>query len=99
MKRAAFCVLTLSLTAALVFGQANRNRNNALSPARDATASLNGKTVSISYSAPSMRGRTIFGPSGIVAKDPTAPVWRAGADNATSLHTDGDIMIGSLNVP
>jgi hypothetical protein len=26
-------------------------------------------------------------------------VWRAGANNATSLHTDADLMIGSLHVP
>ena len=26
-------------------------------------------------------------------------MWRAGANNATALHTDGDITIGNLNVP
>ena len=96
MKRTLISVLTLTIA---LFAQGKRNQNNAMSPARDTSVTLNGKTVSISYSAPSMRGRTIFGPSGIVAKDPTAPVWRAGADQATSMHTDADLMIGSLAVP
>jgi hypothetical protein len=99
MKRILISLLTISVAAAGLFAQGKRNRNNPLSPARDASVTINGKTVSISYSAPSMRGRAIFGANGIVAKDPTAPVWRAGADNATSLHTDADLMIGDLAVP
>ena len=99
MKRFLIFALTLTIAAAVLLAQGKRNQNNPLSPARDTSLTINGKTISISYSAPSMRGRTIFGPNGIVAKDPTAPVWRAGADNATSIHTDADLMIGSLSVP
>jgi len=99
MKRILLCALTLTFAAAAIFAQAKRSQNNPLSPARDASVTINGKTISISYSAPSMRGRTIFGPNGIVAKDPTAPVWRAGADNATSFHTDADLEINGLTVP
>jgi len=96
MKRILISALTLTVA---LFAQGKRNQNNPLSPARDASVTINGKTISISYSAPSMRNRAIFGPNGIVAKDPTAPVWRAGADNATSIHTDADLTIGSLAVP
>jgi hypothetical protein len=60
---------------------------------------VNGKTISINYSAPSVRGRTIFGDGNLVSKDPTYPVWRAGANAATLLHTDTDLMIGTLAVP
>ena len=46
-----------------------------------------------------MRGRQIFGAGGLLSRDPTYPVWRAGANAATSLHTDADLEIGSLQVP
>ena len=31
--------------------------------------------------------------------DPTAPIWRAGANDATAFHTTGDITVGNLAVP
>jgi hypothetical protein len=69
------------------------------SPAQTATASIGGKAVTIKYSAPSVKGRKIFGEGGLVMKDPGAPVWRAGANAATALHLDGDFTIGGLAVP
>jgi hypothetical protein len=72
----------------------------AQSPAAKTEVTVNGKKISIAYSAPSLRGRKdIFGKGGPIAKDPTYPVWRAGANAATALHTDADLMIGSLHVP
>ncbi|HVO96745.1 MAG TPA: DUF2911 domain-containing protein [Bryobacteraceae bacterium] len=73
--------------------------SNPQSPAAETKVTINGKTIAIKYSAPSVRGRKIFGPGGLVSKDPTYPVWRTGADSATALHTDADLMIGSLSVP
>lgn len=64
------------------------------SPPMSTSMTAAGKTVSIKYSAPSMRGRKIFG--GLV---PHGQVWRAGANEATALHTDADLTIGTLNVP
>jgi hypothetical protein len=72
---------------------------SAQSPAETATATIGGKTITIKYSAPSVKGRQIFGEGGLVMKDPHAPVWRAGANAATSLHTDADLTIGTLAVP
>ena len=69
------------------------------SPASTASVTVNGKTISIKYSAPSVRGRVIFGAGNLVSKDPTYPVWRAGANAATLLQTDADLMIGNLAVP
>ena len=42
------------------------------SPAGTATLALNGKALEIRYSAPSVRGRQIFGEGGLLSKDPTA---------------------------
>jgi hypothetical protein len=72
---------------------------NPQSPSAQASVTLGGKSITIKYSAPSVRGRQIFGAGGQLSKDPTYPVWRTGADDATALHTDADIVIGGLNVP
>ena len=64
------------------------------SPDASTMVSLDGKSVSIKYASPSVRGRKIFG--NLV---PFGQVWRAGANNATALHTDADLMIGNITVP
>jgi hypothetical protein len=69
------------------------------SPPAQASVTIGGKAVTIKYFAPSMRGRKIFGNDGLISKDPTWPVWRTGADSATSLHTDAALNIAGLDVP
>jgi len=69
------------------------------SPTQEASVSVAGKTLSIKYSAPSVRGRQIFGDSGVVSHDKTYPVWRAGANRATAFHTDADLNVGGSAVP
>lgn len=69
------------------------------SPLAETSVTINGKTLSIKYSAPSVRGRQIFGPGGRVSQDPTYPVWRAGANAATAFHTDADLEMKGLQVP
>jgi DUF2911 family protein len=69
------------------------------SPPARATATIGGKTVQIQYSAPSVRGRKIFGPGGLLSRDPTYPIWRAGANAATTFKTEGSLDVGGLSVP
>lgn len=71
------------------------------SPAVKETASLGGKTVEIAYNAPQVRGRAgkIFGKDGLISHDSTYPVWRAGANKATTLTTEAALKIGDLAVP
>jgi hypothetical protein len=69
------------------------------SPDETATASIGGKTVTVKYAAPSVRGRQIFGDGGLVSHDPHYPVWRAGANSATAFHTDAALDMGGLMVP
>jgi hypothetical protein len=69
------------------------------SPRSEATVTVGGKTISVKYSAPSVRGRKIFGDGGLLSQDPTYPVWRAGANAATAFHTDADLDVGGLSVP
>jgi hypothetical protein len=69
------------------------------SPPATATVAIGGKNITIKYSAPSVKGRKIFGDGGLVSRDPGAPVWRAGANAATAIHTDAALDIGGLAVP
>src|SRR5215831_523974 len=69
------------------------------SPAAKASATLAGKPITIRYGAPSVRGRQIFGDGGLLSTDWTYPVWRAGANAATTLTSGGDLDIGGLHVP
>ncbi|HZU24148.1 MAG TPA: DUF2911 domain-containing protein [Bryobacteraceae bacterium] len=64
------------------------------SPPAEATTTINGKTITIKYSAPSLHGRKMLG-----GNDPYGKVWRTGANSATALHTDGTLKIGDLTVP
>jgi hypothetical protein len=64
------------------------------SPPAETATKINGKSIDIHYSAPSMRGRKIFG-----GLEGYGRVWRAGANEATALHTDADLDIEGLKVP
>ncbi len=92
MTRALQCVLLLG--ASLGMAQA---RCTAANQPGKATATIDGKTITIDYCAPSMKGRHIFGGAGALQPDNT--IWRAGADSATSMHTDADLKIGGVTVP
>jgi hypothetical protein len=71
----------------------------AQSPPATTTVTVAGKNLSVRYSAPSVRGRKIFGDGGLLSRDPTYPAWRAGANSATTFHTDADLDVGGLAVP
>jgi hypothetical protein len=89
-KAALTCASALIIAAGLASAQ---------SPPAQATATIGGKKLTINYSAPSVRGRKIFVPGGVVSHDPTYPVWRAGANEATAFRTDADLDVGGLRVP
>lgn len=74
---------------------------SAQSPSATETKSIGGKTITIRYSSPRVRGRAgkLFGKDGAIGADSTYPVWRAGANMATTLKTDGTLDLGGLTVP
>jgi len=65
-----------------------------LSPAEQASTTLSGKTLTVYYCAPSMRGRKIMG--GLVPYD---KVWRTGANTATTFRTEANLRIGKQIIP
>ncbi len=86
MRSLAVCTLLVIVAAGLLAAQ----QKPPLSPPATTSVTIAGKAITITYSAPSVRGRQIFGDGGVVSRDKTYPVWRAGANAATSLHTDAD---------
>jgi DUF2911 family protein len=60
------------------------------------TATLNGKKVAIDYGRPALNGRKV---DELVAQLPADRVWRAGANEVTTLTTDTDLLIGGKKVP
>jgi hypothetical protein len=96
MKRAAalsaIAALTLlPLAPAQMSGAGNKPM---ASPPARAEVSLDGKQVVVTYNAPSMRGRKIFG-----SLVPWAQVWRTGANPATTLKTAANLTVGTAQVP
>jgi hypothetical protein len=89
---AAGCI-TLGLMAAL--GSAQMDKASRPSPAAKATFSFaDGKTITVDYSSPRVKGRKIFG-----EHEPYGQVWRAGANEATTFVTTTDLMVGGAHVP
>jgi Protein of unknown function (DUF2911) len=90
--RIALVVLLLPVFALLACAQDASKRP---SPAAQAQCKFSdGKTVKSDYSSPRAKGRKIFG--GLV---PYGEVWRAGANDATTLVTDTNLNIGGKDVP
>jgi hypothetical protein len=91
----------LLFAATTLFAQDAPVKKAPASPPAKATATIGGHEVTITYSSPGVKGREgkIFTKDGLISHNPHYPVWRAGANSATTLNTDGDLMIGDLQVP
>ncbi len=64
------------------------------SPAKTAEGSINGAKITVNYSSPGVKGRTIFG-----ELIPLGKVWRAGANEATLFETSKDIQVEGKKLP
>ena len=65
------------------------------SPQVRSVFTVDGATITLEYGRPSMKGRQVFGPGGL---QPPGTVWRMGADEATTLTTDKNLMFGSVHL-
>ena len=92
MKNVVSVALGFGLLAGAFAAQAQAPK---ASPHETVSAVINGKSVRIEYGRPSVKGRDVW--SGSLA--PLGKVWRTGADEATTLVCEGDLMLGSLHVP
>lgn len=67
-------------------------RNRSLSPRGNTELSVNGLSVSIPYSRPSVKGRFIFGTEEQKALLPYGKYWRLGANEATEITVNKDVL-------
>ena len=81
---------TLLVLAAAALAAPATAQNN---PRGEAKASLAGKTVSVEYGRPSLKGRDMLGEAKI------GEPWRLGADAATVLDTEVDLAFGTAKLP
>ncbi|MDG4654364.1 DUF2911 domain-containing protein [Chryseobacterium arthrosphaerae] len=81
-------VMTVSVNA---FAQ---DTKKPASPPATATGKIKDATITINYSSPSVKGRTIWG--GLEAYN---KVWRAGANEATTFETDKNITVQGKPLP
>ena len=79
----AFCMITLT--------NAQEKRP---SPAAVANGKINGANITINYSSPFVKGRKIWG-----ELVPFNKIWRAGANEATTIETDKDLTIEGSKLP
>ena len=95
-KTAAFCtIFLLGLVAMANPAQGQQDKQQRPSPSAKAMCKFtDGKTITVDYSSPHMRGRKIFGD--LV---PYGKVWRAGANEATTFVTDTNLIVGGKDVP
>jgi hypothetical protein len=76
------CVLALALSACAGLAQ------NGAAARGNATATVGGKQVSISYGRPSLNGRDLL------AQAKTGMVWRVGMNQATEITSAGQLVVG-----
>lgn len=85
----------LGLALFATAGSAQQDKSKRPSPPATATFDLGGgKSVTIEYSSPRAKGRTIYG-----ELIPYGQVWRTGANEATTFVTTADITVGGTAVP
>ena len=78
--------LVLFLVATVTFAQK--------SPKKEVTGKIGESTLTVNYSAPSVKGRVIWG-----ELVPFNKVWRAGANENTTITFNKDILVKAKKVP
>ena len=90
-----FVLAILVIASLSITLPAQQDKSKRPSPPAQAQCKFSdGKTITVDYSSPRAKGRKIFG--GLV---PYGQVWRAGANEATTFVTTGDINVGGKTVP
>ena len=85
--------LGIAVSLVTVAGVSSAEEKRA-SPHEKVSAVVGKANVTVEYGRPLKKSREIFG-----ALVPYGDVWRTGADEATTLTTDADLVIGDVTVP
>lgn len=93
LKKTAFVVLFAVSVSILVSAQQDKSKRPS-PPAQAQCKFSDGKTITVDYSSPRMKGRKIFG--GLV---PYGEVWRTGANEATTFVNNANLTAEGKDVP
>src|SRR5882757_4157065 len=92
-QKTAFAILLV--VAACVISYAQQDESKRPSPAAQAQCKFSdGKTITVDYSSPRMKGRKIFG-----ELVPHGEVWRTGANDATTFVTTTSLTAEGKDIP
>jgi predicted phage tail protein len=91
MRTVTLVLLSVTMMIALA-ASALAQRN----PRGTANLTLKGKTVSVEYGRPSLKGRTV---DQMLSQLKAGDVWRLGADKSTTFTTGLDLAFGDVTVP
>src|SRR6202047_3875998 len=93
LKKTALAILLVVATCVIAYAQQEESKRP--SPSEQAQCKFSdGKTITVDYSSPRMRGRKIFG--GLV---PYGEVWRAGANEATTFIASKGLTVHGKELP
>jgi hypothetical protein len=89
-------IIGIAFIGVLFFGHsmAQEDKSKRPSPPATVTGKIKDATITIDYSSPSVKGRTIWG-----ALEPYGKPWRAGANEATIFTTDKAIKVEGKDLP
>src|ERR1700681_4150858 len=93
LKNTALAILLVVATCVISYGQQEESKRPS-PPAQAQCKFADGKTITVDYSSPRMKGRKIYG--GLVPYD---KVDRTGANEATTFVPTADVTVGGKSVP
>ncbi|OGX88334.1 DUF2911 domain-containing protein [Hymenobacter glacialis] len=91
-RQVAFGLATV-LTTSIAYAQTEAPKAKA-SPAATASGKIGSANVTVNYSSPAVKGRKVFG-----GLEPFDKVWRAGADEATTVEFSQPVMVEGKALP
>ncbi len=98
MKKMTHSRCTALLFSAFVLfalsAHAQDDKSKRPSPPAEVSGTVEGTDITINYSRPSVKGRTIFG-----ELEPYGKVWRTGANEATTFEVSNDVEIEGQPLP
>ena len=95
MKKLLFSICTIALVALMTTTSTAQIKTPAPSPGATFTQAIGLSDVTIKYSRPSVKDRTIFAADGLV---PYGKVWRTGANQATKISFGADVSVGGKDL-
>lgn len=98
-KRLTVVAAILLIFATVAVAQDNDKSKRPSPPEQAVCKFPDGKAITVNYSSPRMKGRKIFGTKDERALVPYGEVWRLGANEATSMAVDTDLMVGNQTIP